>query len=281
MGIIKTAAIEHNPAIANKDINMEVIILCGGLGTRLREETEFRPKPMVNIGSRPILWHIMKIYATHGHTDFLLPLGYKGEMIRDYFVNYEWMNNDITIDLGNPKNTCLHGCHEEAGWKITMSDTGQETLKGGRIKRIEKYVTGKTFMLTYGDGVANIDIPALLDFHKSHGKIATVSGVNPAQRFGELKVNEGSQVTSFLEKPEQTGGELISGGFFVFEREIFDYLSPDANCDLEYGPLERVAEKGELMAYRHDGFWGCMDTLRDTEALNKRWGEDNAPWKIW
>lgn len=259
---------------------MEVIILCGGLGTRLREETEFRPKPMVNIGTRPILWHIMKIYATHGHTDFILPLGYKGEMIRDYFVNYQWMNNDVTIELGKPENICLHSSHEESDWKITMSDTGQETLKGGRLKRIEKYVHGDTFMLTYGDGVANIDIPALLDFHRSHGKLATVTGVNPAQRFGELKVDE-NQVNSFLEKPRQTGAEMINGGFFVFNRGIFDYLCPDADCDLEYGPLEEIAREGQLMAYRHEGFWGCMDTLRDTVSLNVMWDKGEAQWKIW
>jgi len=235
---------------------------------------------MVNIGTRPILWHIMKTYATLGHTDFILPLGYKGEMIRDYFVNYEWMNNDITIELGKPEKTCLHGCHEESDWRITMGDTGQATLKGGRIKRMEKYIKGQTFMLTYGDGVANIDIPALLDFHQSHGKKVTVSGVNPAQRFGELKV-EGDQVTSFLEKPVQTGEEMINGGYFVFDRSIFDYLTPDADCDLEYGPLEQIAREGELMVYRHEGFWGCMDTLRDTESLNKLWSQDKAPWKIW
>lgn len=259
---------------------MEVIILCGGLGTRLREETEFRPKPMVNIGTRPILWHIMKTYASFGHTDFVLPLGYKGEMIRDYFVNYQWMNNDVTVELGKPENVCLHSCHEESDWKITMSNTGQETLKGGRIKRVEKYVKGQTFMLTYGDGVANIDIQALIDFHESHGKLATVSGVNPAQRFGELKV-EGGQVSSFLEKPEQTGNEMINGGYFVFDRAIFDYLTPDAECDLEYGPLEDIAKQGQLMVYRHDGFWGCMDTLRDTESLNKMWAQGKAPWKVW
>lgn len=259
---------------------MEVIILCGGLGTRLREETEFRPKPMVNIGARPILWHIMKIYAHYGHTDFVLPLGYKGEMIRDFFVNYEWMNNDITIELGKPENICMHDNHEESEWKITMSDTGQETLKGGRIKRIEKYIKGETFMLTYGDGVANIDIPALLKFHESHGKIATVTGVNPAQRFGELKV-DGDRVSSFLEKPVQTGHEMINGGFFVFDRTVFDYLTPDEDCDLEYGPLEKIAEEGQLMAYRHDGYWSCMDTLRDTVSLNKIWAQGDAQWKLW
>lgn len=259
---------------------MEVIILCGGLGTRLREETEFRPKPMVNIGSRPILWHIMKIYATHGHTDFLLPLGYKGEMIRDYFVNYEWMNNDITLKLGQPESIITHGSHEESNWSITMSDTGPTTLKGGRIKRMEKYVKGDTFLLTYGDGVANIDIPKLIDFHNSHNKMITVTGVNPAQRYGELKT-DGDVVQAFLEKPVHATKELISGGFFVMNRRIFDYLTPDENCDLEYGPLEKIASEGELMVYRHSKYWGCMDTLRDTEHLNKLWSNNQAPWKIW
>ncbi len=260
---------------------MEVVILCGGLGTRLREETEFRPKPMVNIGPRPILWHIMKTYSSFGHTDFILPLGYKGEMIRDYFVNYEWMNNDVTIELGKPENLCLHNCHEESGWKITLSDTGPNTLKGARIKRIEKYIKGDVFMLTYGDGVGNIDLDALLKFHKSHGKIATLTGVNPAARFGELKVS-GNKVQSFYEKPDETTTEgLVNGGYFIFNREIFDHLSEDEDCDLEYGPLEKLANEGELMVRPHDGFWACMDTLRDTEYLNKLWENGQAQWKIW
>lgn len=260
---------------------MEVVILCGGLGTRLREETEFRPKPMVNIGPRPILWHIMKTYASFGHTDFVLPLGYKGEMIRDYFVNYEWMNNDVTIELGKPENLCLHNCHEEAGWRITLADTGARTLKGARVKRIEEYITGDTFMLTYGDGVANIDLKALEEFHKSHGKIATLTGINPTARFGELKI-EGNSVKSFNEKPEETSTEgLVNGGYFVFNREIFDHLSDDENCDLEYGPLEKLAQDGELMVRPHEGFWACMDTLRDTENLNRLWENNNAAWKIW
>ncbi len=222
----------------------------------------------------------MKTYATYGHTDFILPLGYKGEMIRDYFVNYQWMNNDVTVELGKPENICLHGCHEESDWKVTMSDTGLSTLKGGRIKRVEKYVKGQTFMMTYGDGVANIDLDALLTFHRSHGKVATVTGVNPAQRFGELKVS-GDTVEAFMEKPVEAKEKMISGGFFVFERSLFDYLADDEQCDLEYGPLERIAGEGQLMVYRHEGFWGCMDTLRDTLALNKLWDREEAPWKIW
>ncbi|SOB58347.1 putative glucose-1-phosphate cytidylyltransferase [Pseudodesulfovibrio profundus] len=259
---------------------MEVVILCGGLGTRLREETEFRPKPMVNIGPRPILWHVMKTYASHGHTDFVLPLGYKGEMIRDYFVNYQWMNNDVTVDLGHPDSICQHNCHDESDWRITMSDTGAQTLKGGRIKRIEKYITGDTFMMTYGDGVANIDIAALLDFHNSHGKLVTVTGVNPAQQFGVLKT-ENDAVLAFEEKPDRAREDLISGGYFVMSRKVFDYLTPEVGCDFEYGPLEKIAAEGQLMVYRHDGFWACMDTLRDTEKLNAMWDAGKAPWKIW
>lgn len=259
---------------------MEVVILCGGLGTRLREETEFRPKPMVHIGQRPILWHIMKGYASFGHTDFVLPLGYKGEMIRDYFVNYQWMNNDVTLELGNPDSICKHSEHDESDWRITLSNTGQSTLKGGRIKRIEKFISGDTFLLTYGDGVADIDISKLVEFHKSHGKLATVTGVSPAQQFGLLK-SSGDQVIAFEEKPEHAQMDLVSGGFFVLDRKVFDYLTPDVNCDFEYGPLEAITAAGEMMVYRHDGFWACMDTLRDTEKLNAMWDSGNAPWKTW
>lgn len=259
---------------------MEVIILCGGLGTRLREETEFRPKPMVYVGARPILWHIMKIYAKYGHTDFILPLGYKGEVIKDYFCHYELMNNDITIELGKPESFCLHNCHNEHGWKISLADTGELTLKGGRIKRVERFIKGDSFMLTYGDGVADIDLDALLAFHRSHGKICTVTGVNPTSQFGGLHV-VGDQVVNFKEKPSEESVNLISGGFFVFERKLFDYLSPDENCDLEYGVFEDLAAMGQLMVYRHHGFWSCMDTLRDMDKLNAMWKSGNPPWKIW
>lgn len=259
---------------------MKVIILCGGAGTRLREETEYRPKPMVNIGPRPVLWHIMKIYAHYGHTEFILPLGYKGNVIKEYFHHYEMMNSDLTIELGKPDSIRLHQGHEETGWKITLADTGENTLKGGRIKRVRKFIPEDTFMLTYGDGVANINLDELVAFHRSHGKIATVTGVNPLARFGELQVR-GDRVTSFLEKEQAGDGGVISGGFFVFNKEIFDYLSEAENCDLEYGPLERLARDGQLMVHRHSGFWYCMDTLRDVDALNKMWNEGKAAWKIW
>jgi len=258
---------------------MKIVILCGGLGTRLREETEFRPKPMVNIGGRPILWHIMKIYAHYGFTDFILALGYKGEMIKNYFCNYELMNNDVTIELGKPEKIQFHQTHDETGWKITLADTGEKTLKGSRLKRVEKYIDGDTFMVTYGDGLANADISRLLKFHKSHGKYGTVTGINPASRFGELKIR-GNNVESFIEKPRDTSG-LVNGGFFVFNREIFDYLSPDENCDLEIGPLEEIARKGKLMVYKHTGFWACMDTLRDMDYLNSLWRQGKADWKVW
>lgn len=259
---------------------MQTIILCGGLGTRLREETEFRPKPMVQIGHRPIIWHIMKIYAHYGHTEFILPLGYKGEMIKEYFCHYEIMNNDVTIELGKPESVCLHNCHSETGWKITMADTGGATLKGGRVKWVERYINDDTFMLTYGDGVADIDINRLIEFHHSHGKIATVTGINPASRFGGLRI-EGSQVKSFREKPKDGSNDLVSAGFFVFNRKLFEYLTPDADCDLEYGPLERIAQEGELMVYNHKGFWFCMDTQRDMDALNEMWNNAQAKWKVW
>ena len=259
---------------------MQVVILCGGLGTRLREETEFRPKPMVNIGNRPILWHIMKIYAFYGHTEFILALGYKGQIIKEYFYHYEIMNNDVTIELGKPEHLCLHDRHHEIGWKITLANTGENTLKGARLKKVEKYIDDETFMLTYGDGVAKIDLNSLLDFHQNHGKIATVTGVNPMARFGELKTS-GNQVTAFFEKPKNVDKSLVNGGFFVFNSKIFDYLTADENCDLEHGTLERIARDGQLMVYKHKGFWACMDTIRDMEYLNRLYAENKAAWKTW
>lgn len=259
--------------------SMKVVILCGGAGTRLREETEFRPKPMVNIGPYPILWHIMKYYSQFGFKEFVLALGYKGDMIKNYFCHYELMNNDVTIELGQPEKTCIHYAHDEAGWKITLADTGEKSLKGARLKKVEKYITGDTFMMTYGDGIADVDIGKLLAFHKAHGKMATVTGINIASRFGELKI-DGDSVETFSEKP-QDGKGFINGGFFVFNRKILDYLTTDDVCDLEVGPLEQIAGEGQLMVYKHRGFWACMDTLRDMEYLNKIWNDGRARWKIW
>ncbi|MDA8403003.1 MAG: sugar phosphate nucleotidyltransferase, partial [Desulfobacteraceae bacterium] len=211
----------------------------------------------------------------------VLALGYKGEMIKDYFYHYEIMNNDVTLELGHHGAFQIHDCHNETGWKITLANTGEQTLKGGRIKRIEKYISDDTFLLTYGDGVADIDIDQLLRFHFAHGKIATLTGISPAAQFGELKT-DGDQVKSFQEKPQKVeNGSLVSGGFFVLNRKIFDYLTDDETCDFEYGALEHLAEKRELMVYRHDGFWACMDTLRDMERLNRLWNEGEAKWKIW
>jgi glucose-1-phosphate cytidylyltransferase len=260
---------------------MKVVILCGGLGTRLREETEFRPKPMVNIGSRPILWHIMKIYAHFGHKEFILALGYKGEMIKEYFYNYEIMNNDFTMELGKPESMEIHASHNESGWKITLAETGERNLKGSRIKQVEKYIKDDTFMITYGDGVASIDIKKLIEFHRSHGKMVTLSGISPGSQFGELKIKD-DQITSFQEKPETPSQESwVSGGYMVCNRKIFDYLSTDEDCDFEFGALETIAKKGELMVYKHVGFWACMDTLRDVEHLNKLWEKGEAKWKVW
>lgn len=260
---------------------MQVVILCGGLGTRLKEETEFRPKPMVRIGTRPILWHIMKIFARFGHTDFILPLGYKGDMIKEYFYHYHLMNQDVSIRLGDHRSVSfLPGeSLDREDWTITLVDTGETTLKGGRLKRIEKYLTGKEVMMTYGDGVADIDLDKLLAFHRSHGKMVTVTGVSPASQFGELHVS-GNRVKHFREKPS-TSDHYVSGGFYVLNRDFFNCLTTDVSCDLEAGPLEELATKGELMVYKHLGKWACMDTIRDVEYLNRLWDSNNAFWKTW
>jgi glucose-1-phosphate cytidylyltransferase len=258
---------------------VKVVILCGGMGTRLREETEFRPKPMVTIGNRPILWHIMKVYSHYGFNDFVLCLGYRGESIKEYFLNYEILNSDFTVKFGNGKNVQVHNCHNEKDWHVTLADTGETALKGARLKKIEKYVDSEIFMVTYGDGLSTVNINDLLRFHMSHGKMATVTGINPTSRFGELKIS-GKRVEKFIEK-EEFGKTFVSGGFFVFNRQIFNYLFPDDGCDLEIGPLEQIAGEGQLMIYKHKGFWACMDTLRDMDYLNRLWDEQKAPWKIW
>ncbi len=257
---------------------MKVIILCGGLGTRLREETEFRPKPMVDIGGRPILWHIMKLYAHHGFREFICALGYRGSAIKEYFLNYEAMNNDFTICLGAKCNTRLHGFHTEQDFHVTLADTGADALTGDRVRRVERYVDEETFMVTYGDGVADVDIRALAAFHKSHGKLATVTAVRPLSRFGMISVQGEQRVTTFSEKPRLDG--WMSAGFFVFNRGVFDYLREDP-CTLERDPLERLAREGELMAYRHEGFFYAMDTYREYKHLNDLWDTGKAPWKVW
>ena len=258
--------------------NIKVVILCGGLGTRMREETEYRPKPMAEIGGKPILWHIMKIYSYYGFKDFVLCLGYKGEMIKEYFYNYEILNNDFSIELGRHK-TQLYNSHDEFGWKVTLINTGEKALKGARLKRIEKYIDSDTFMVTYGDGVANINISDLLKFHNNHGKIATLTGVKPPSRFGALSI-KGDKINKFIEKPQAIEG-LINGGFFVFNKRIFDYLDDKDSCDLEIGTLDKLAQEEELMVYKHLGDWMCMDTLRDMQYLQKLWQNNKAFWKIW
>lgn len=258
---------------------MKVVILCGGRGTRLKEETEFRPKPLVRIGNKPVLWHIMKIYAHYGFKDFILCLGYKGDMIKEYFLNYEVMNSDFTIQLGNRNNIQFHSNHQEEDWNVTLADTGERAETGARIKRIEKYIDGDLFMVTYGDGVANLNIKELLNFHKAHKKIGTMTGVHPSSRFGELVI-KGNRVMQFNEKPQVKEG-LINGGFFVFNKEFFNYLKEDDNCYLERQPLEKLAKEGELTVYPLDGFWQCVDTYRELEVLNNLWKSPNPPWKVW
>ena len=245
---------------------MDVIILCGGKGTRLTEETVLKPKPMVEIGGIPILLHIMRIYSFYGYKRFILALGYKGEYIKQFFYNYRITSGDFKLELNPCKDPVFFNASEEKDWEITLVDTGQETLKGGRIKRVEKYIQSDTFHLTYGDGVGNIDIENLVDFHLSHDGIGTVSAVHPPSRFGEL-VLRGTDVLEFDEKP-QMGGGYINGGFFVFNKEVFSYLTEDDSCDFEFGPLQKIAGEGKLKAFFHDGFWQCMDNVRERDYLN-------------
>lgn len=258
---------------------MQVVILCGGMGTRIKEETEFRPKPMIEIGGKPILWHIMKTYSYYGFNNFILCLGFKGHMIKQYFFNYELLNNDFTVHLGSDKDIEIHNNHDESNWKVTLAETGAEAMTGARVKRIQKYVDSEIFMLTYGDGLSDINIKELLDFHKSHGKIGTVSGVSPQARFGELTIDN-SVVTSFHEKPQIKDGH-INGGYFVFNRNFFEYLDEDDECVLEKKPLEKLAVDRELMVYSHKGFWQCVDTYRDLMLLNNMLRDNQTPpWKI-
>lgn len=256
---------------------MKVVILCGGFGTRLREETEIRPKPMVDIGGRPILWHIMKTYAHYGFNDFVLCLGYKGEMIKDYFLNYDYMGNDLIVSL-KTGTVDIPSRQNSVDWNITLADTGQSAMTGARVSRIAKYVDTDEFMLTYGDGVTDLDIRTLLEFHRSHGKIGTVTGVSPVSRYGELAIKK-NRVISFKERPQEQS-IYINGGYFVFNREFFDFLSEEDDCVLERKPLERLSEEGQLMVYTHKSFWQCMDTSRDLELLRSLWG-NGAPWKVW
>jgi len=259
---------------------MKVIVLCGGQGTRLREETEYRPKPLVDVGGKPILWHIMKLYAHHGLLDFILCLGYRGQMIKEYFLNYEAMNNDFTICLGRANRVECHGAHGEQDFRVTLADTGADSMTGSRVKQVERYAgSDDTVMVTYGDGLSDVDLGALLAFHKSHGKLATVTTVKPTSRFGILDLAPDGLVKSFAEKPRVEG--WASAGYFVFNRRIFDYLSASPDCILERSPLERLAAEGQLAAYRHEGFFFAMDTYREYLHLNDLWNTGKAPWAIW
>lgn len=260
---------------------MKVVILCGGKGTRLREETEYKPKPMVTVGSLPLLWHVMKIYSHYGFKDFILCLGYKGEMIREYFLKFEEMTSDFTLALrsNGRERITYHQPHKLEDWRITLVDTGQETMTGARIARVEPYLGGdKTFLVTYGDGVADVNIAELVEFHRAQGKIATSTGMHQTSRYGVLEI-EGNAVSSFSEKPQLRG--YINGGFYVFNREIFRHLSSAADCVLEQEPLRQLAQDRQLAVFRHEGFFFSVDTYKDWEELNRMDTEGNTPWKVW
>jgi glucose-1-phosphate cytidylyltransferase len=256
---------------------MKVVILAGGLGTRLSEETEVRPKPMVEIGGRPMLWHILKVYAHHGFSEFCIALGYKGEFIKHYFLDYRALSSNLTVSIRGGQ-TWVDDSTPQDDWKVHLVDTGVETNTGGRVKRLAPLLKDGTFMLTYGDGVANVDVKKVLAFHRSHGKLATITAVRPPSRFGGL-VFEGDRIKEFQEKP-QIGEGWINGGFMVLEPGVLDFLQGDATS-LEADGLDALARQGQLMAYRHDDFWQCMDTLREVRVLQRLWAEGQAPWKVW
>jgi glucose-1-phosphate cytidylyltransferase len=257
---------------------MKVVLLAGGLGTRLSEETVLKPKPMVEIGGMPILWHIMKIYAAHGFNDFVVCLGYKGYVVKEYFANYFLHKSDVTIDLKN-NSIEIHESEAEP-WKITLVDTGDDSMTGGRIKRIQKYVQDETFMLTYGDGVGDINIAELVAYHKEQGKLCTVTSVQPSGRFGALDLSAENDVKSFLEKPKGDGS-WINGGYMVCEPGIFNYIQEGDATIWEQAPMQNIALAGEMKAFKHHGFWRPMDTLKDKHDLNEMWDTGNSPWKIW
>lgn len=254
---------------------MKTVILAGGFGTRLSEHTDILPKPMVDIGGKPIIWHIMDSYAAHGFNEFIVALGYRASTIKEYFLQYHHLHTDFTVDLGSASITPHQ--HNGVDWKVTLVDTGLETMTGGRIKRLRSFIGDETFLCTYGDGVSDLNIEDLVEFHKVHGKMVTVTAVHPSARFGEILLAD-ERVINFQEKPQLNEG-WINGGFFVFEPEFLDFISDD-NTILERSPLETVAEKGQLMAYRHEGFWQCMDTKRDRDYLQELWAQKKAPWKL-
>lgn len=258
--------------------NMKLIILAGGYGTRLGNLTNSIPKPMVQVAGKPILWHIMKTYAHYGVKDFVICLGYKGDVIKDYFLHYDANNNDFTVNLSD-NSVEFHNEHDEVDWKVTLVDTGINTLKGGRLKRIENYLDDDINLLTYGDGLADINIKDLLEFHKNNARMVTISGVHPPARFGEL-VARGNILTSFEEK-SQTSQGMINGGYMVFNKELFNYLTSDESCDLEAGIFEQLATEGKIAVFKHEGLWACMDTERDLNYLEKIWKNNEAFWKVW
>jgi len=258
---------------------MKVVILCGGLGTRLREETEYRPKPMVPVGGRPVLWHIMKYYAHHGHRDFILCLGYKGDVIKDYFRNYLWHTSDVTLRLGRNPQIRYHNTHEEEDWTGTLLETGQATQTGGRLRRALAHVQDDTFLFTYGDGLTDSDIHGSIAFHRAHGAVATITAVKPSGRVGELAM-DGQTITAFKEKPEQENA-YINGGCFVCEPTIFEVLNDGQDLVFEEEPLRALVKKRQLSVFEHNGFWQCMDTYRDWQLLDGLWNQGRAPWKTW
>lgn len=260
---------------------MKVIILCGGKGTRLREETEFRPKPMVPIGNRPILWHIMKTYAHYGHKEFVLCLGYKGEMIKDYFRNYLWNTCDTTMLLGRNPAAQFHNRHDEEDWSVTLADTGENSMTAYRVNLVEKYLgKDEEFLLTYGDGVGDVNIPASIEQHRRSGKVCTLTAVHPPGRFGELAIEKDMTIRGFNEKPQTEVG-YINGGFMVCSRGLFKYLPDDPGMMLEQAPMKEMTSEGVLGSFKHDGFWQPMDTFQEFTLLNRLWDEDRAPWKVW
>ena len=258
---------------------MKVVILAGGFGTRISEESQFKPKPMIDLGGRPILWHIMKLYSHYGFNDFVICAGYKQEVIKEYFANYFLHSSDVTFDFtAGKQDVVVHQAAAEP-WKVTVVDTGLHTLTGGRVKRVKNYLEGERFFLTYGDGVSDVNIAELLKFHERHGRLVTITSVNPGQRFGALDIASDGRIISFREKAKGDGG-LINGGFMVCEPGFLDFISGDETV-LERDPMERTAQVGQLMAFRHDGFWQPMDTLREKQALERLWADGNAPWKVW